>query len=88
VISGLATATSEATSLDKSGPALVAKLDSAALKLDENKISDALQKLVDYDTTLDGHHAATKPKVSDADYAILDSGIADAISCVEAVAGS
>jgi hypothetical protein len=88
LIGRLRTATNDATSLGKSGPPLVDKLDSAALKLGENKIGDALQKLVDYDTTLDALHAAPKPKVSEADYASLDSGIADAIACVEGLGGS
>ena len=87
LIGELRTATTDATSLDKMGPLLVAKLDSAALRLGD-KTGDALAKLVDYDTALDALHAAPKPKVNDADYAILDSSIADPISCVEAVASS
>ena len=65
-----------------------AKLDDALLKLGEDKVDDALAKLGDYDATLDALHAAPKPKVGEADYVALDSGIADAVACLAPLAGS
>lgn len=63
-------------------PRLADKADAAVLKLDQNKIADALAKLRDYDATLEALRAAPKPKV-DPDIAnALDIEVGSAIDCV------
>jgi hypothetical protein len=51
---------------------LLGKLDAAAAKLSQGKNADAIQKLVDFQTTLNALASAAKPKV--------DAGVAQALS--------
>jgi hypothetical protein len=83
LVTTLRTDTVNATSLsDKDKGALLFKVDSAAVKLSEGKFCDALQKLNDYKSNLDALHFAAKPKISDADYALLSGDVGNAIGCV------
>jgi hypothetical protein len=64
---------------------VVAKLDASAAKLAEDKNADAVEKLVDFQTTLNALATASKPKV---DSAVAQSLIAEAqrvIDCVDAI---
>ena len=83
LIADLSADTAGATSLGKNGPGLVGKADDASAKLGEGKVGDALEKLRDYDSTLDVLFLAPKPKVSEADYATLNTEVASAIACIE-----
>ena len=83
LIADLSVDTPAAASLGRNGPGLVAKADAASAKLGENKVGDVLEKLRDYDSTLDGLFLASKPKVSAADYATLNTDVESAIACVE-----
>jgi hypothetical protein len=72
------------TSFDnpKSFNNLVEKLDAAAAKLAEGKNADAVQKLVDFQTTLNALATAPKPKV---DPAVARSLIAEAQSVIDCI---
>jgi anionic cell wall polymer biosynthesis LytR-Cps2A-Psr (LCP) family protein len=72
------------TSFDnpKSFNNLVEKLDAAAAKLAEGKNADAVQKLVDFQTTLNALATAPKPKV---DPAVARSLIAEAQGVIECI---
>ena len=64
---------------------VVAKLDASAAKLAEGKNADAVEKLVDFQTTLDALATASKPKI---DSAAAQSLIAEAqgvIDCVDVI---
>ncbi len=64
---------------------LVAKLDAASAKLAEGKNADAVEKLVDFQTTLTALATAAKPKV---DPATADALIAEAqgvIDCINTI---
>jgi len=64
---------------------LLAKLDAASVKLAEDKNADAVQKLVDFQTTLNASATAPKPKV---DPAVAQSLIAEAqgvIDCIDTI---
>jgi hypothetical protein len=64
---------------------VVAKLDASAAKLAEGKNADAVEKLVDFQTTLNALATASKPKV---DPAVAQSLIAEAqgvIDCIDAI---
>ncbi len=64
---------------------LVAKLDAAAAKLQVGKNADAIQKLVDFQTTLNALASSPKPKV-DAEVAQrLVQGAQAVIDCINAV---
>jgi hypothetical protein len=82
LIEDLSADTAAATSLGRAGAGLVAKADAAAVKLDESKTADALEKLLDYDSTLDALFSAPKPKVSETDYAALNTDVEAAIACI------
>jgi hypothetical protein len=82
LIEDLSANTAAATSLGRAGAGLVAKADAAAIKLDENKTADALEKLLDYDSTLDALLSAAKPKVSEIDHATLNTEVEAAIACI------
>jgi len=63
----------------------VAKLDAASAKLAEGKNADAVQKLVDFQTTLNALATARQPKV---DPAVAQSLIAEAqgvIDCINTI---
>jgi hypothetical protein len=83
VIGVLITDTQAATLSAKDESALLGKAQNASLKLDQAKFADALQKLVDYQNTLNALHGAAKPKISAADYATLSADVAAAIACVQ-----
>ena len=70
LIADLSADTAGATSLGKNGPGLVGKADDASAKLGAGKVGDAL-------------FLAPKPKVSEADYATLNTEVASAIACIE-----
>ena len=63
----------------------VAKLDAAAVKLDEGKNADATQKLVDFQSLLNKLATAAKPKL---DPAVAQQLVAEAqgvIDCIAAI---
>jgi FIMAH domain-containing protein len=67
---------------------LLAKLDAASGKLAEGKNADAVQKLVDFQTTLNALATAPKPKV---DPAVAQSLTAEArvvIDCINTIDGA
>ena len=64
---------------------LIAKLDTAATKLSEDKNADALQKLVDFQTTLNALATAAKPKVDPAVAQALITEAQAVIDCINAV---
>jgi FIMAH domain-containing protein len=72
------------TSFDnpKSFNNLVAKLDAAAAKFAEGKNADAVQKLVDFQTTLNALATAPKPKV---DPVVAQSLIAEAQGVIDCI---
>jgi len=79
----VAAQTSFASEKDFNG--LVAKLDAASAKLAAGKNSDAVEKLVDFQTTLNALATAPKPK---ADPVVAQSLIAEAqgvIDCINAI---
>lgn len=83
-INVVVTDTQAASSLSaKDEAGLVGKAQNAALKLDQGKFADALQKLIDFQTSLNALHLAAKPKVSEADFATLSADIDAAITCVQ-----
>jgi FIMAH domain-containing protein len=61
---------------------LVAKLDAAAAKFAEGKNADAVQKLVDFQTTLNALATAPKPKV---DPVVAQSLIAEAQGVIDCI---
>jgi hypothetical protein len=64
---------------------LVAKLDSAATKLTAGKNADAVQKLTDFQTTLNALAGAPRPKV---DAATADGLVTEAqgvVDCINAI---
>jgi len=63
----------------------VAKLDDAAAKLTEAKNADAVQKLVDYQTTLNSLATATKAKVDATTAATLTAEAQGVIDCINAI---
>ena len=70
---------------EKSMNSAVAKLDAASAKLAEGKNADAVQKLVDFQTTLNALATAPQPKV---DPAVAQSLIAEAqgvIDCINTI---
>jgi len=64
---------------------LVAKLDAAATKLSEGKDADAVQKLVDFQTTLNALATAAKPKVDSAVAQALITEAQAVIDCINAI---
>ena len=64
---------------------LVAKLDAAATKLSEGKDADAVQKLVDFQTTLNALATAAKPKVDPAVAQALITEAQAVIDCINAI---
>ena len=63
----------------------VAKLDEASVKLTEGKNLDAVQKLVDFQTTLNLLATALKPKVDPATAATLVTEAQGVIDCINAI---
>jgi hypothetical protein len=64
---------------------LVAKLDAAATKLGEGKNADAVQKLIDFQTTLNALATAPKPKVDPAVAQQLSAEAQGVIGCINAI---
>jgi len=64
---------------------LVAKLDAAATKLSEGKDADAVQKLVDFQTTLNALATAAKPKVDPAVAQALITEAQAVIDCINTI---
>lgn len=74
---------------DRTRASLESKLTGASTKLDEGKYQDAIDKLVDFRTSVENLAAATKPKISQEDAALLISDANNAIACIEGlIAGS
>jgi predicted Rossmann fold nucleotide-binding protein DprA/Smf involved in DNA uptake len=63
----------------------VAKLDDASAKLTEAKNADAVQKLVDYQTTLNSLATATKAKVAASSAQTLTAEAQGVIDCINAI---
>ena len=63
----------------------IAKLDEAATKLTEAKNADAVQKLVDYQTTLNSLATAAKPKVDAGTAQTLNAEAQGVINCINAI---
>jgi hypothetical protein len=63
----------------------VAKLDEASAKLTEGKNADAVQKLVDFQTTLTALSTAAKPKVDPATAQTLIAEAQGVIDCINAI---
>jgi anionic cell wall polymer biosynthesis LytR-Cps2A-Psr (LCP) family protein len=64
---------------------LVEKLDAAAAKLAEGKNADAVQKLVDFQTTLNALATAPKPKVDPAVAQSLIAAAQGVIDCINMI---
>jgi hypothetical protein len=73
------------TNPDKDHVNLVDKLEAATAKLEVGKNADAVQKLVNYRTTLNLLATADKPKVDFAVAEALRAEAADVISCIEMI---
>ena len=67
---------------DRSRAGLVTKAEAALTKLEAGKVDDAAAKLADYDASLHALRGARKPKVDDADFALLDGEVHAAASCL------
>jgi hypothetical protein len=65
---------------------LVAKVDAASAKLAAGKNTDAVAKLADFQTTLNTHAAAPKPKVDPAAAEALSAEAQDVIVCINELA--
>ena len=63
----------------------VAKLDEASAKLVEEKNADSVQKLVDFQSTLNLLATATKPKVDPATAQTLSGEAQGVIDCINAI---
>jgi hypothetical protein len=82
-IVALQQATLDATSLsDRSEAGLLTKADAAGDKLSEDKITDSLMKVDDYQAMLDALAADRKSKVSETDYLTLTDARQQASDCL------
>jgi hypothetical protein len=63
----------------------VAKLDDASTKLTEDKNTDAVDKLVDFQSTLNSLATATKPKVDATTAQTLTAEAQGVIDCINAI---
>ena len=70
---------------EKSVTGEVAKLDDASAKLAEGKNADAVQKLVDFQSTLTSLATAAKPKVDPTTAQTLDAEAQAVIDCINAI---
>ena len=64
---------------------LQSKLTGASTKLDEGKYQDAIDKLVDFRTSVEKLAAAPKPKISPEDAALLITDVNNAIACIQSL---
>jgi hypothetical protein len=62
---------------------LQSKLVGASTKLNEGKFQDAIDKLVDFRTSVEKMAVAPKPKISQADAQLLISDANNAIACIQ-----
>jgi hypothetical protein len=86
-LDALRTVTEGAESLsDKDRAALLSKVASATVKVNQAKFCDALDKLNDYKAKVNDLLNARKPKISAEDAAALLSLVDDAIECVTELA--
>lgn len=69
---------------DKDRAGLLGELDGATTKLAEGKLADAVQKLTDFRTTIEGLNV-TKVKINPDDAAALIAGANDAIACIDSL---
>ena len=70
---------------EKSGASELEKLDDASAKLAEGKTTDAVQKLVDFQSTLTALATAPKAKVDATTSESLTAGAQGTIDCINAV---
>lgn len=88
-ISALVTQTQSATfyggKAEDNRAYLLGKLNEASAKLAEGKLGDAIQKLTDFRTNVQGLASATKPKIDLEDGAALIAGADDAIACIQSL---
>jgi hypothetical protein len=59
------------------------KLFNASAKLDEGKPLDAIAKLIDFRTAVENMAAAAKPKIAQAEAALLNADANNAIACIQ-----
>ena len=64
---------------------LTAKVDAASVKLAEGKNADAVQKLVDFQTTLNSLAIAAKPKVEASTAQSLTAETQGVIDCINSI---
>jgi hypothetical protein len=64
---------------------LIEKLDAASVKLTEGKNADAVEKLVDFQTTLNALATAPKPKVDPAVAQSLTTEAQGVIDCINVI---
>ena len=69
----------------KSVTGLTAKVDAASVKLAEGKNADAVQKLVDFQTTLNSLAIAAKPKVEFGTAQTLTAEAQGVIDCINSI---
>jgi len=69
----------------KSVTSLTAKVDAASVKLAEGKNADAVQKLVDFQTTLNSLAIAAKPKVEASTAQSLTAETQGVIDCINSI---
>jgi FIMAH domain-containing protein len=81
--SDLATITIGGNNPEQTLTGLQSKLDVASTKLEEGKYQDAIDKLVDFRTTVERLATAPKPKISQADADLLIADANAAIACIE-----
>jgi hypothetical protein len=62
---------------------LAAKLTAASAKLTEGKYLDAIDKLLDFRTSVEKLATAPKPKISLADAQLLITDVDNAIACIQ-----
>lgn len=70
---------------DQTRASLQSKLAGASTKLDEGKYQDAIDKLVDFRTSVEKMAAAPKPKISPEDAALLITDANNAIACIQSL---
>ena len=69
----------------KSVTSLTSKVDAASVKLAEGKNADAVQKLVDFQTTLGSLATAAKPKVEADTAQTLTAQAQDVTNCITSI---
>lgn len=72
---------------DQTRASLQSKLDGASTKLEEGKLQDAVDKLVNFRTAVENLAFSAKPKISQADADLLISDSDAAILCIQGLIG-